>query len=140
MLAGSAIPLSDVHAVDNLFEYDTINIDQGALVESARTANLLTPSYGPNGDPMVAQAKAESWVSDLSQALLGSGALLDVSFARSQFMDQIVDNYVHFGANGEQFDLATDASGTRGYYADNFGIQMNPGDRKRTGISELPTG
>ncbi len=65
------------------------------------------------------------------------GALLDVSFARSQFMDQIVDNYVHFGANGEQFDLATDSSGTRGYYADNFGIQMNPGDRKRTGISAM---
>ncbi len=65
------------------------------------------------------------------------GALIDVSFARSQFMDQIVDNYVHFGANGEQFDLAADSSGTRGYYADNFGIQLNPGDRKRTGISGM---
>jgi len=65
------------------------------------------------------------------------GALFDLSFARSQFMDQIVDNYVHFGANGEQFDLAADSTGTRGYYADNFGIQMNPGDRKRVGVTAM---
>jgi iron complex outermembrane recepter protein len=65
------------------------------------------------------------------------GLLLDVSYARSQAMDQIVDNYVHFGALGEQFDLATDSSGARGYYADNFGIQMNPVDRKRAGISAM---
>ena len=74
--AGSAIPISDVHAVDYLFEDDTITIDAGALAETARTANLLTPSSGPNTDVMVAQAKAESWVTDLQQALLGSGALL----------------------------------------------------------------
>ena len=74
--AGSAIPISDVHAVDYLFEDDTITIDAGALAETARTANLLTPSPGPNTDVMVAQAKAESWVTDLQQALLGSGALL----------------------------------------------------------------
>src|SRR5208282_5129324 len=74
--AGSAIPLSDVHAVDYLFEYDTITVDLGAMVETARNANLLTPSPGPNTDVMTAQAKAESWVSDLQEALLGSGALL----------------------------------------------------------------
>jgi TonB-dependent receptor len=87
------------------------------------------------------QAKKDSYnisglVSDRWKTSLGEfGALVDVSYARSQFMDQIVDNYVHFGANGEQFDLATDSSGIRGYYADNFGIQLNPGDRKRTGVS-----
>jgi len=63
------------------------------------------------------------------------GALLDVSYTRTRYEDQIVDNYVHFGANGEQFDLAADASGTRGYYADNFGIQINPGNRTRAGAS-----
>jgi iron complex outermembrane recepter protein len=89
------------------------------------------------------QAQKDSYnvsglVSNRWKTSLGEfGALVDVSFARSQFMDQIVDNYVHFGANGEQFDLATDSSGTRGYYADNFGIQMNPGDRKRTGVSAM---
>ena len=65
------------------------------------------------------------------------GALLDVSFARSQYMDQIVDNYVHFGALGETYDLTTDSSGTPGYFADNFGIQLNPGDRKRVGVSAM---
>jgi TonB-dependent receptor len=65
------------------------------------------------------------------------GVLLDVSYARSQYMDQIVDNYVHFGANGETYDLAANSSGTLGYYADNFGIQMNPGDRKRVGVSAM---
>ena len=63
------------------------------------------------------------------------GALLDVSYARTQYEDEIVDNYVHFGANGETYDLATDSSGNKGYYADNFGIQLNPGDRKRAGAS-----
>src|SRR5208283_4026001 len=77
-------------------------------------------------------------VSDRWKTSMGDfGALLDVSYARSQYMDQIVDNYVHFGALGETFDLAADSSGTRGYFADNFGIQMNPGDRKRTGVSAM---
>lgn len=65
------------------------------------------------------------------------GALLDVSYAQTKYEDEVVDNYVHFGANGETFDLATDPSGTRGYYADNFGIQLSPGNRKRTGVSAM---
>ncbi|HUJ42397.1 MAG TPA: TonB-dependent receptor [Opitutaceae bacterium] len=89
------------------------------------------------------QAQKDSYnvsglVSNRWKTSLGEiGALIDVSFARSQAMDQIVDNYVHFGALGEQFDLATDSSGVRGYYADNFGIQMNPVDRKRVGVSAM---
>lgn len=89
------------------------------------------------------QAQANSYnisglVSNRWKTSMGEfGALLDVAVARSRFMDQIVDNYVHFGANGEQFDLAADPTGARGYYADNFGIQMSPGDRKRTGISAM---
>jgi len=63
------------------------------------------------------------------------GALLDVSDSRQYYEDQIVDNYVHFGANGEQFDLATDAAGTRGYYADNYGMQLVPGKRTRPAAS-----
>ena len=59
------------------------------------------------------------------------GVLLDLSDSRQLYEDQIADNYVHFGANGEQFDLATDPSGTRGYYADNYGLQLIPGKRTR---------
>lgn len=63
------------------------------------------------------------------------GALIDVSYTRRRYQDQVLDNYVHFGANGETFNIATDASGASGFYADNFGWQILPGDRKRTGIS-----
>jgi|CZKI01.1.fsa_nt_gi iron complex outermembrane receptor protein len=63
------------------------------------------------------------------------GALVDVSYSRQFYEDQIADNYVHFGANGEQFDLATDPSGTRGYYADNYGLQLIPGTRTRPAAS-----
>jgi iron complex outermembrane receptor protein len=63
------------------------------------------------------------------------GALLDVSNARQKFEDQVVDNFVHFGINGETFDLATDASGVRGYYADNYGLQIRPGLRTRPAVS-----
>ncbi|HEY5080262.1 MAG TPA: TonB-dependent receptor [Opitutaceae bacterium] len=63
------------------------------------------------------------------------GILFDVSYSRQQYEDQIADNYVHFGANGEQFDLATDPSGTRGYYADNYGLQLIPGKRVRPAAS-----
>ncbi len=87
------------------------------------------------------QAKKNSYnlsglVSDRWKTPAGEfGALLDVSYARVRYEDEVIDNYVHFGANGETFDLATDASGNKGYYADNFGIQLSPGDRKRTGVS-----
>ena len=90
------------------------------------------------------QAKKDSYnVSGLASdrwKLAGGGefgALVDVSFAHTKYEDEVVDNYVHFGANGETFDLAADPSGTRGYYADNFGIQLSPGDRKRTGVSAM---
>lgn len=63
------------------------------------------------------------------------GALLDISNARQKFEDQVADNYVHFGANGETFDLATDPSGVRGYYADNYGLQLRPGLRTRPAAS-----
>ena len=63
------------------------------------------------------------------------GALLDVSTSYQRYEDQIADNYVHFGANGETFDLATDSSGTRGYYADNYGMQLIPGKRTRPAAS-----
>ena len=65
------------------------------------------------------------------------GILVDVSESRQLYEDQIADNYVHFGANGEQFDLATDPSGTRGYYADNYGLQLIPGKRTRPAASVM---
>ena len=63
------------------------------------------------------------------------GVLLDLSYSKQHYEDQIADNYVHFGANGEQFDLATDPNGTRGYYADNYGLQLIPGSRTRPAAS-----
>lgn len=63
------------------------------------------------------------------------GALLDLSDSRQLYEDQIADNYVHFGANGETFDVAADPSGTRGYYADNYGLQLIPGKRTRPAAS-----
>ena len=87
------------------------------------------------------QAKKDSY----NLSLLGSdrwkyaggefGVLVDVSYSKQHYEDQIADNYVHFGANGEQFDLASDSSGTRGYYSDNYGLQLIPGSRTRTGAS-----
>ncbi len=63
------------------------------------------------------------------------GALLDISNARQLYEDQISDNYVHFGAVGQTFDRATDPSGVRGYYADNYGMQLVPGKRTRPAAS-----
>jgi TonB-dependent receptor len=62
------------------------------------------------------------------------GALVDVSYSHRQYEDQVVDNYVHFG---EPFDLATDASGKSGYFADNFGLQIVPGKRTRPAASVM---
>jgi TonB-dependent receptor len=83
--------------------------------------------YSYNGSFLV----SNRWKTDAGEF----GALIDVSYTRRRYQDQVLDNYVHFGANGETFDLAADASGTAGYYADNFGWQIIPGDRKRTGVS-----
>jgi TonB-dependent receptor len=65
------------------------------------------------------------------------GILVDLSYSKQHYEDQIADNYVHFGANGEQFDLATDPNGIRGYYADNYGLQLIPGSRARSGASVM---
>ncbi|HET9188739.1 MAG TPA: hypothetical protein VFN80_12320, partial [Acidothermaceae bacterium] len=116
--AGSAIPLSDVHAVDNLFEYDTITIESGAHVQTARTANLLTPSPGPNGDTQIAQAKAESWVSDLQHALLGDGALLDYQNATAPSFSYgyIVNNgTVETGISRHQTLILGNSDGSGGW-------------------------
>jgi len=56
------------------------------------------------------------------------GVMLDLSYQKRQYEDQIFDNWVHYPA---AFDVAYDASGKGGYYADNFGYQVIPGDRTR---------
>jgi iron complex outermembrane receptor protein len=87
------------------------------------------------------QAKKDSYnlsvlASDRWKTASGEfGALLDISDSRQLYEDQIADNYVHFGSNGEQFDLATDPSAIRGYYADNYGLQLIPGKRTRPAAS-----
>jgi TonB-dependent receptor len=63
------------------------------------------------------------------------GVLLDLSVSHQNYEDQIADNYVHFGANGELYDLATDSAGNRGYFADNYGFQIIPGTRTRPAAS-----
>ena len=59
------------------------------------------------------------------------GFLIDVSYQERRYEDQIWDNYVHFP---QAFDVAYDSSGKGGYYADNFGFQEIPGDRKRSAV------
>ncbi len=66
------------------------------------------------------------------------GVLVDVSDSHQLYEDQIADNYVHFGANGETFDLApttAPAGTTKAYYADNYGFQLIPGKRTRPAVS-----
>jgi TonB-dependent receptor len=68
------------------------------------------------------------------------GVLLDVSHSRRQYQDQIFDNYVHAA---EEYDTTNPGwrqpagyvQNPYGYYADNFGYQVNSGDRKRDAVS-----
>lgn len=78
--AGSLIPISSIHATAYLIQTDHIVIDAGAHASTARSANLVTDQFGSKTVHMLARAQAESWVSDLSAAILkaqGGGALLD---------------------------------------------------------------
>ncbi len=56
------------------------------------------------------------------------GLLVDVSYARRYYEDQIFDNWVHYP---ELFDVARDSAGIGGFYGDNFGFQVIHGDRTR---------
>jgi TonB-dependent receptor len=56
------------------------------------------------------------------------GMLIDVSYQKRQYEDQIFDNWVHYPFD---FDLAYDASGKAGYFGDNFGFQVIHGNRTR---------
>lgn len=86
--------------------------------------------YSYNGSAMASYR----WKNDLGNF----GVLVDVSYARRRYEDQIIDNYVHFGADYDYTarDRANNPTLTKdGYYADNFGWQVIPGDRKRSGVS-----
>ncbi len=63
------------------------------------------------------------------------GVLVDFSDSHQNYEDQIADNYVHFGANGETYDIATNSAGQKGYFADNYGFQIVPGSRTRPAAS-----
>jgi TonB-dependent receptor len=56
------------------------------------------------------------------------GVMVALSYQKHRYEDQIFDNWVHYPAG---FDVAYDASGKGGYYGDNFGYQVIPGDRAR---------
>ena len=56
------------------------------------------------------------------------GMLIDVSYQKRQYEDQIFDNWVHYPFD---FDVATDSSGKAGYFGDNFGFQVIHGNRTR---------
>jgi TonB-dependent receptor len=65
---------------------------------------------------------------------------LDLSYSRRLYQDQILDNYVHFGADYDYTarDQATNPSlTTHGYYADNFGWQTIPGKRIRPAVAAM---
>src|SRR5258708_33440348 len=100
--AGCETPPSADRGRATRFSPDYIAIAAAAHVAAAPTANLLTPTPGPDGNDMQAKAKAESWVTDLQSALLGSGALLDYQNASAPSLtvgiirnDGIVETGIH---------------------------------------------
>src|SRR5262249_4033318 len=104
--AGSVIPISDVHATGWTLQTNEITVNAGAHLMSARDANLFTARFG---DTIVKTlAKAESWVSDLSGAILGAlggGALLDYANTDGLFLSHAVvtnDGIVETGFNRHQ--------------------------------------
>jgi len=56
------------------------------------------------------------------------GFLVDISYQKRQYEDQIFDNWVHYPFD---FDVAVDSTGKAGYFGDNFGFQVIPGKRTR---------
>lgn len=76
--AGALVPISDIGATGYLIQSNKITVANGALLQTARAANLFTARNSDN--VMDIQAKAVSWVSELQSALLkaqGGGALLE---------------------------------------------------------------
>ncbi len=127
--AGSAIPISSIHATGYLIQTDLINIDQGALAESGGTANLYTDLFGD--DQVTTQAKAESWVSDLSGSILsalGGGALAQYANTNTLYLANSVitnDGTVETGINRNlSLDLTgwNDATGQITSYTASPGI------------------
>src|SRR4051812_32809192 len=96
-------------------------------------AEGLTASLNARG-MYSTQAEKESYflsglVNDHWKTSAGDfGVMLDVSFQRRHYEDQVFDNWVHYAGT---FDAARDASGKSGYFADNFGFQVVPGNRSR---------
>ncbi|MBT7082464.1 MAG: hypothetical protein HN929_13545, partial [Chloroflexi bacterium] len=85
-LAGSAIPIDDIDAKAYLFQENTIVIEAGAVLETARSARIHAEQYG-YGD-MTGYAKAVNWVSSISDALNGSAA------------EEMVDGVIRTEAHG----------------------------------------
>jgi TonB-dependent receptor len=56
------------------------------------------------------------------------GVLLNVSYQKRRYEDQIFDNWVHYG---EWFNVARDSAGVGGFFGDNFGFQVKHGNRER---------
>ncbi len=145
--AGSLIPISDVHAKGFVLQTNLITIGAGATLESARTANLFTNYLGFAN--ITAQAKAESWVSDLTNAILsglGGGALL--AYANEQvdyFSNSIItnDGTIETGINRHQsLTLGnSDVSSNPGGWNDATGkitvASATPGVNFTTGFEQL---
>ena len=124
-----------------------ITISAGATLKSARTANLFTNYLGFAN--ITAQAKAESWVSDLTNAILsglGGGALL--AYANEQvdyFSNSIItnDGTIETGINRHQsLTLGnSDVSSNPGGWNDATGkitvASATPGVNFTTGFEQL---
>ena len=142
---GRGVALQDIPAemVASVDAYKSINPDQieGGVAgvidvrlrrpldfkEGLSTSLNLRGLYGDQAkkDSYFASGLANyRWKNDLGDF----GILVDVSFQRHRYEDQIFDNYVHYPAG---FDVATTSAGQSGYYGDNMGYQVIHGNRSR---------
>lgn len=97
--AGSAIPISSVDAVARLIQTNTITVASGAVLETARNANLHAERFG--FATMVGHAKATSWVSAVQDAINGQsfeeGEVDTAAYAKVQ-----IDGTLRTGINRQK--------------------------------------
>ena len=136
--AGSAIPISDVNATAYLIQYNNINVDAGSHLATARQAGLYTDQFGD--EDLHGLAKAESWASDLSDALLkaqGGGTLIafnNVNLLGASHGVVTVDGIVETGINRNlTLDLSSWNQATGVVTAD----VQSPGITFTTGLEQL---
>ena len=150
---GRGVALQDIPAemLESVDTYKTVGPDkiEGGVaglidIRLHRPFDFAGPTFAVNARGYYSdQSKQDSYaISGLASDRWKTGGgelgvLVDVSDSQQKYEDQIADNYVHFGANGETFDLAPTTGSPKGYYADNYGFQIIPGKRTRPAASVM---